>query len=81
MLGNTPESTIRTLQQEGWAGLKNGELLKRAKAAGFEALLTADQNSNSSRILRTPASLSSSSSLSATPSKICFQLLGFGNAD
>ena len=35
---------VRTVQQEGWAGLKNGELLKRAKAAGFEALLTADQN-------------------------------------
>jgi hypothetical protein len=35
---------VRTVQQEGWAGLKNGELLKRAKTAGFEALLTADQN-------------------------------------
>ena len=35
---------VRTVQQEGWAGLKNGELLKRARTAGFEALLTADQN-------------------------------------
>jgi len=35
---------VRTVQQERWAGLKNGELLKRAKAAGFEALLTADQS-------------------------------------
>ena len=35
---------VRTVQQEHWAGLKNGELLKRAKAAGFDALLTADQN-------------------------------------
>jgi hypothetical protein len=35
---------VRTVQQERWAGLKNGELLKQAKAAGFEALLTADQN-------------------------------------
>jgi hypothetical protein len=33
---------VRTVQQERWAGLKNGELLRQAKAAGFEALLTAD---------------------------------------
>ena len=35
---------VRTVQQERWAGLKNGELLRRAKAAGFDVLLTADQN-------------------------------------
>jgi len=34
----------RTVQQCGWAGLKNGELLQRAAAAGFEVFLTADQN-------------------------------------
>jgi hypothetical protein len=34
----------RTVQQEGWAGLKNGELLRRAAERGFEALITADQN-------------------------------------
>jgi hypothetical protein len=34
----------RTVQQQGWAGLKNGELLRRAAAVGFEVLLTADQN-------------------------------------
>ena len=28
----------------GWAGLNNGELLRRAAAAGFEVFLTADQN-------------------------------------
>ena len=32
------------MQQEGWAGLKNGELLRRAAESAFEALVTADQN-------------------------------------
>jgi len=35
---------IRTVQPESWAGLKNGELLGRAEAAGFKALLTGDQS-------------------------------------
>ena len=35
---------VRTVQQQGWAGLKNGELLKQAKLADFEVLVTADQN-------------------------------------
>ena len=35
---------VRTVQQQGWAGLKNGELLQRAADAGFEVFLTADQN-------------------------------------
>lgn len=35
---------VRTVQQQGWAGLKNGELLRRAAKEGFEVLLTADQN-------------------------------------
>ena len=34
----------RTVQQQGWAGLKNGELLREAVAAGFEVLVTSDQN-------------------------------------
>ena len=34
----------RTVQQQGWAGLKNGELLKQARIAGFQVFLTADQN-------------------------------------
>lgn len=34
---------VRTVQQQGWAGLKNGELLKQAEAARFDILLTADQ--------------------------------------
>jgi hypothetical protein len=35
---------VRTVQQEGWAGLKNGELLRRAAEQGFQVFLTADQN-------------------------------------
>lgn len=34
----------RTTQQQGWAGLTNGELLQRASEAGFDVFLTADQN-------------------------------------
>ena len=32
---------VTTVQQERWAGLKNGELLRRAADAGFEVLITA----------------------------------------
>ncbi|HLI79174.1 MAG TPA: DUF5615 family PIN-like protein [Candidatus Binataceae bacterium] len=35
---------VRTVQQEGWAGVTNGELLARAADNGFEVFLTADQN-------------------------------------
>jgi hypothetical protein len=35
---------VRTVQQESWAGLKNGDLLTRAEAAGFSVFLTGDQN-------------------------------------
>lgn len=34
----------RTVQQESWAGLKNGVLLTSAEAAGFNVFLTGDQN-------------------------------------
>jgi hypothetical protein len=34
----------RTVQQHGWAGLKNGDLLRNAKVAGFEIFITSDQN-------------------------------------
>ncbi len=39
-----PGHDVRTVAQEGWAGLKNGELLQRAAAAGFEVLVTGDRN-------------------------------------
>ena len=34
----------RTVEQEIWAGLKNGELLTNAEGAGFSVFLTGDQN-------------------------------------
>jgi hypothetical protein len=33
----------RTTAYQGWAGLTNGELLKAADEAGFDAMITADQ--------------------------------------
>lgn len=35
---------VRTVQQQGWAGLKNGALLSEAEAAGFLVFVTGDQN-------------------------------------
>jgi predicted nuclease of predicted toxin-antitoxin system len=35
---------VSTVQQKGWAGLKNGELLRMAADAGFEVFVTADRN-------------------------------------
>ena len=37
-----PHLTIRTVQDEQWAGLANGQLLRRA-SGHFDVLLTADQ--------------------------------------
>jgi len=37
------EHEVRTVQQQGWAGLTNGELLRRAAEEGFEVFVTADQ--------------------------------------
>jgi hypothetical protein len=38
-----PEHTIRTVADEGWKGTKNGELLRRMRAAGFDTLITVDR--------------------------------------
>ena len=35
---------VSTVQQRGWAGLKNGELLRRAAHSKFEVFVTADRN-------------------------------------
>ena len=35
---------VRTVHKQGWSGLSNGELLRRAQAEGFDVFLTADQN-------------------------------------
>ena len=37
------EYDIRTVQEQGWSSLKNGELL-RVASDGFDVLLTADKN-------------------------------------
>ena len=39
-----PHHSIRTAFELGWSALENGELLARAEAAGFEALVTTDRN-------------------------------------
>jgi hypothetical protein len=44
LLGNYVGTRLVPFQQKGWAGLKNGELLRRAADAGFEVFLTADRN-------------------------------------
>ena len=36
------DAVVRTVQEEGWAGFENGELLRRASGR-FDVLLTADQ--------------------------------------
>ena len=35
---------VRTVVEMGWAGKKNGELLKLMQSEGFSVLLTTDQN-------------------------------------
>jgi predicted nuclease of predicted toxin-antitoxin system len=42
----------RTVQQQGWAGLTNGELLRRAAADGFEIFVTAGRNPQFQQNLR-----------------------------
>lgn len=39
-----PGHDCHTVAYMGWGGIENGELLKRAAAAGFEALVTKDAN-------------------------------------
>lgn len=35
---------INTAYEMGWQSLQNGELVERAQAAGFAAIITTDQN-------------------------------------
>lgn len=35
---------VRTVDQQGWKGLTNGELLRRTAEEGFEVFVTADHN-------------------------------------
>ncbi len=46
---------VQTVQQAGFDGIKNGELLKRIEVAGFDAFITIDKNLPSEqRIHRLP---------------------------
>jgi len=35
---------VRTVQQQGWAGFQNGEILRQAADEGFQVFLTGDRN-------------------------------------
>jgi len=35
---------VETVDDHGWSRISNGELLKAAEAAGFDVVITADQN-------------------------------------
>ena len=39
-----PGHDVTTTQTMGWAGVKNGELVRRAAAEGFDVLITIDKN-------------------------------------
>jgi len=39
-----PDHDCETVDFRGWKGLRNGDLLRRAAAAGFRVFLTADRN-------------------------------------
>ena len=39
-----PGHDVTTVKAAGFTGLKNGELLRRAAASGYDVLLTADRN-------------------------------------
>lgn len=38
-----PGHAVATVQELGWAGTKNGALLRAARAAGYEVLVTTDR--------------------------------------
>jgi PIN like domain len=40
---NLSDHDVFTVRYKGWAGLKNGELLKTAEDEGFEVFITGDQ--------------------------------------
>jgi hypothetical protein len=39
-----PGHSVSTVAAEGWRSVLNGELLRRAEAAGFDVFVTADRN-------------------------------------
>ena len=41
---NLAKHAVRTVVEMGWVGVRNGELLNRAEAEGFDVMVTGDQN-------------------------------------
>jgi hypothetical protein len=39
-----PDRNIKTVQEMGWAGIKNGALLQLVVAVGFDVFITSDKN-------------------------------------
>ncbi|WP_411279443.1 hypothetical protein [Gemmatimonas sp.] len=39
-----PQHSVETAHERGWASLRNGDLLRAAEDAGFEVMITTDQN-------------------------------------
>ena len=39
-----PEHSVATAYEAGWSGLSNGDLLTAAENAGYQILVTTDQN-------------------------------------
>jgi hypothetical protein len=39
-----PEHTVSTTYEQGWSTLSNGQLIEQAEHAGYELLITTDQN-------------------------------------
>lgn len=43
LAAHLPGFAVETVQARGWAGMKNGALLRAARDAGFEVLVTVDR--------------------------------------
>ena len=43
LMRDLPGHDVTTVQRQGWAGTRNGALLRLAAAAGFEAFVTGDK--------------------------------------
>ncbi|MGC2660087.1 MAG: hypothetical protein WA324_19175 [Bryobacteraceae bacterium] len=52
-----PGHIVMTSAYQGWAGKLNGELVALAEAAGFEVMVTADQNLSYQQTCRSASSL------------------------
>lgn len=47
-----PGQIVSSVAAEGWRGVLNGELLRRAEASGFEVFVTGDRNLEYQQTLR-----------------------------